>query len=82
MTGRRELDCDEVVELVTDYLDGALEGDLTTAFQEHLAACEGCDVYLAQIRETIAALGAVAADDLPEQTRAGLLKAFRTLNTR
>ena len=82
MTEARELDCNEVVELVTDYLDGSLDAEALAAFEAHLAECDGCDTYLDQIRQTIAVAGSVTAETLPEQTQAGLLKAFRTLNSR
>jgi anti-sigma factor RsiW len=78
----QELDCDQVVELVTEYLDGCLDAGILAAFEAHLVECDDCDVYLDQIRRTIAITGSVSADVLPEQTRAGLLKAFRTLNSR
>ena len=82
MTEQRELDCNQVVELVTHYLDGSMDADTRVAFEAHLVECDGCDLYLDQIRQTIAVGGSVAADTLPEQTRAGLLTAFRTLNSR
>ena len=82
MTEQRELDCNQVVELVTAYLDGSLDADALAAFEAHLVECDGCELYLDQIRQTIAVTGTVVADTLPEQTRAGLLEAFRTLNSR
>lgn len=82
MTEQRGLDCNQVVELVTAYLDGSLDADARAGFEAHLVECDGCDLYLDQIRQTIAVAGTVVADTLPEQTRAGLLRAFRTLNTR
>ncbi len=54
MTG---LDCDELVELVTSYLEGRLDRDTERRFNEHLAACDGCDRYLDQFRQTISVLG-------------------------
>jgi predicted anti-sigma-YlaC factor YlaD len=82
MTEQRELDCNQVVELVTEYLDGSMDADVLAAFEAHLVECDGCDLYLDQIRQTIAVAGTVAADTLPEQTVDGLLRAFRTLNSR
>jgi anti-sigma factor RsiW len=74
----RELNCNEIVEMVTDYLDGALDAPTTSALEEHLLACPGCEVYVEQIRQTIAELGRVSSPDLSADTRAALLEAFRT----
>lgn len=69
--------CDEFVELVTAYLDGALDAGTQRRFVEHLAGCDGCDRYLEQIRRTIAALGHLPAAGLAPQARDRLLHAFR-----
>ena len=71
------LSCQELVELVTDYLEGAL--DVTTArrFEEHLDLCPGCRTYLDQVRETVARLGEMPAESLTPEARATLLAAFR-----
>jgi anti-sigma factor RsiW len=78
MSAAPGLDCDQVVELVTDYLEGALDAGLARRVEQHLAGCDGCDLYLEQLRVTVRALGAVTADDLAPQARDGLLDAFRT----
>ena len=70
------LSCQELVELVTDYLEGALEpGDLRR-FEEHIAGCGGCTRYLAQLRETIRLTGAITTDDLSPEAERTLLAAF------
>ncbi len=69
--------CREFVELVTAYLEGALEPETARRFEKHLATCTGCDRYLDQIRATIAALGYLPADTLNPQARDRLLAAFR-----
>jgi hypothetical protein len=51
-----ELACQELVELVTDYLDGVLPPDLKAAVQQHLDGCDGCTEYVRQIGLTIRAL--------------------------
>jgi predicted anti-sigma-YlaC factor YlaD len=51
--------CQELVELVTDYLEGALSREDTERFEEHVAACPGCETYLDQVRTTIAVTRAV-----------------------
>jgi anti-sigma factor RsiW len=50
--------CQELVELVTDYLEGALSPDDAARFEAHVAACVGCEIYVAQIRMTIAVMRA------------------------
>ena len=71
-----DLSCQELVELVTDYLEGALPRAEVARFEAHLAECPGCEVHLEQIRTTIAV--SRASGDLvarPEMT--SLLDAFR-----
>lgn len=72
-----DLTCQEFVELVTDYLEGALTQDVRRRFEEHLAVCPGCVTYLDQIRETASLLGEVSVDDITGEMRATLLSAFR-----
>jgi anti-sigma factor (TIGR02949 family) len=74
---RRNLDCDEIVELVTAYLDGALKRRERKAFERHLTKCDGCTNYVEQIRLTIETVGRVTADDLPPELRENLVAAFR-----
>jgi anti-sigma factor RsiW len=71
------LNCDEFVELVTAYLEGALDPETERRFVEHLAECDGCDRYLAQIRATMDALGELPAESLSTDARDRLLTAFR-----
>jgi anti-sigma factor (TIGR02949 family) len=73
----QELDCREVVEVVTDYLEGAMAPDERRQFDQHLAACEGCQDYLEQMRTVIRVVGRPAVDAVPAGTMAGLLRAFR-----
>ena len=54
----REMPCQELVELVTAYLEGYLAPAERTRFEEHLATCSGCRTYLQQMRMTLRALGA------------------------
>lgn len=72
-----ELSCAEMVELVTAYLDGAMDEPTRHRFEQHLLTCEGCDRYLDQIRLTIDELGRLTPDQLPDTTRDALLAAFR-----
>lgn len=73
----RELACQEVVELVTAYLEDALSAEDRERFEEHLVFCDGCQNYLAQTREAIVATGRVQVGALPTALEAQLLEAFR-----
>lgn len=70
------MDCDELVELVTAYLDGALEPPARERFEAHLSDCDGCANYLKQFRSTIGALEGVR-ETLDDGLRARLIDAFR-----
>jgi anti-sigma factor RsiW len=74
-----EQDCNELVEQVTAFLDGALEPAAERAFVDHLAICDGCTEYLDQFRRTIANLGELPPDRLPDEARDSLMSAFRDL---
>jgi anti-sigma factor RsiW len=73
----RALACHEVVSLVTDYLEDALPPEERRRVEEHLAGCEGCTRYLAQMRETIRLTGMLTEEQIPEEQKAELLDAFR-----
>ena len=72
-----ELSCRELVELVTDYLEGALPDGLRDRFDEHIAHCAGCQAYLRQMRATIRATGTLAPESLSPEAESALLDAFR-----
>ena len=73
-----DLNCDELVELVTGYLDGALDDETERRVADHLAGCDGCTTYVDQVRQTITTLGSSAADvELTDEARNALLAAFR-----
>jgi anti-sigma factor RsiW len=71
------LTCQEVVELVTEYLEGALSDEQLSLFEQHLNFCDGCVWYVDQLRMTIATVGQIGEGDLPTETRERLLTAFR-----
>jgi anti-sigma factor RsiW len=73
----REITCREIVELVTAYLEGALSERDRARFEAHVAGCDGCDNYLAQMRETIRITGTLTEDQVPEPMRVALLSAFQ-----
>jgi len=72
-----ELSCQELVELVTDYLEGALPAELHDRFERHIAHCSGCQAYLEQMRATIRATGTVTLDSVTPEAESVLLDAFR-----
>ena len=72
-----QLSCQELVELVTDYLDDALPTAERVRFDAHIAGCDGCTGYLEQIRLTIASTGRLAREQLAPEAEAALLEAFR-----
>lgn len=59
--GDRELTCREMVELVSDHLEGALTLAERALFERHLADCPHCVAYLEQIRATIRAMRGLRA---------------------
>ena len=71
-----DLSCQELVELVTDYLEGALSRQDVARFDAHVAACPGCETYLAQVSATIA-LARAGGEDVEPDEMAPLLDAFR-----
>jgi hypothetical protein len=72
-----DLDCIEVVELVTDFLEDALSDDVRTRVEMHLVMCRGCDLYFAQARGTIDAVSALSANGGDPEGMRELLEAFR-----
>ena len=78
MFRRRRLSCQQMVELVTEYLDGVMEPRQRAHFEEHLAGCGGCTAYLAQFRTMMALVGRLDVDDVPAPVMDELLSAFRT----
>lgn len=69
--------CQEVTELVTEYVEGTLGAHETALFEQHLNFCDGCDWYVDQMRTTIATVGRIEEADVPADVRDRLLAAFR-----
>ena len=74
---RRDVVCQQAVELVTDYLDGALARRDRRRFESHLRACPNCSAYLEQIRITIELTGSIQPEDLTPQAREDLTELYR-----
>jgi anti-sigma factor RsiW len=69
--------CRQAVELMSDYLDGVLDGRDRARLEAHLAGCAHCGEYLAQLRVSMAALGRVEPDDLPAEALDELVALYR-----
>ena len=80
MSNRRveALSCQELVELVTAYLEGALAAEDSARFEEHIGGCDGCDVYVDQMRTTIRLAGKLTPEAVPPEAERALLSAFRS----
>jgi anti-sigma factor RsiW len=75
---RRELACIEVVELVTDYLEGAMPARKRRLVEQHLTGCDGCEAYIEQMRRTIEVSGRLRAEDIPPELEERLFVAFES----
>jgi len=73
---RRDLVCWDAVALMTDYLEGSLSSRRRARLERHLAACDGCEEYLRQMRVTIEVLGRVEPEDLEPEAREVLVELF------
>ena len=71
-----ELTCKELVEVVTDYLEGGMPVDQRLLFEEHLAFCSWCQTYVEQMRETIRVTGTLKEEDIGPEARDALLDVF------
>ena len=83
MNGRKDrmLTCQEMVELVTDYLEDRMDGEARARFEEHIAECDACTLYIEQMRMTIVALGHIPAESISADAEEELLAAFRNWRT-
>jgi anti-sigma factor RsiW len=77
--GRRPSDvvCQQAVEMVTDYIENALPGDDRQRYERHLADCQHCTEYLAQVRETIRLAGKLTPSDMSPEMRDAFADVFR-----
>jgi anti-sigma factor RsiW len=77
VSARPGLSCRELVELVTDYLEGALSPSDLERFEQHIGGCDACTAYVEQMRLTITALGHLPPESLSPEAKAEMLAAFR-----
>jgi anti-sigma factor RsiW len=75
--GLAHLNCRELVELVTAYLEGDLSSGERKRFEAHLSGCDGCTLYVEQMRRTIELTGSLRVDDVSPEAEEALLRAFR-----
>jgi anti-sigma factor RsiW len=76
-TPNDDLPCQELVELVTDYLEGRLSARERLRFERHLPICSGCRAYVEQMRQTLRALGVLPEESIEPTAKQRLLEAFR-----
>ena len=74
----REIQCREIVELITSYLEGVLDEARADQVEQHLLTCPGCIAYLEQMRTTIRITGTLTEADVPGAVMDDLLAAFRS----
>ena len=72
-----DLTCADLVELVTEYQEGALSPPDRQRFEEHVVFCEGCASFLDQMRSTLTVLGRITEEDFAPETMDELLRAFQ-----
>jgi anti-sigma factor RsiW len=73
----QDITCKQVVEIITDYLEGSLNPEDRKRFEDHLQDCSGCRTYLEQMRQTILALGRLPELYISLEAQGTLLRAFR-----
>lgn len=69
--------CQEVVEIISDYLEGMMAPPERERCEMHLTVCAACRIYLEQLRETISLTGRLSEESVPDDTREALMAAFR-----
>jgi anti-sigma factor RsiW len=72
-----EISCQELGELVTDYLEGGMPAELRVRFERHIESCSGCRTHLEQMHATIRLTGSLAPESLTPEAERTLLAAFR-----
>jgi anti-sigma factor RsiW len=77
VTTNRSLTCQELTEVLTDYLEGVMSPEDVARFEAHLALCDGCVTYVEQMRQTIRTVHALRPTDVEATVPDDLLAAFR-----
>jgi anti-sigma factor RsiW len=79
MSPSAPIPCRQVVELVTEYVEGTLDAPRRVAFEAHVGGCEWCGAYVEQMRVTLRVVGHLEPEDLDPAFERGLLETFREL---
>ena len=79
---REAMECRAAVDLMTEYLEAALEDRLRRRFEGHLASCPACTAYLGQMRATIAVLGRLDIEQFDDALRAELVSTYRAFHAK
>ena len=77
MSTELKLSCKELVELVTEYFEEKLPAAERRRFEAHLSTCQGCQIYLEQMRQTLGLLGTLSEDSISPEAERELLQVFR-----
>lgn len=77
MAAQEYMSCKELIELVTDYLEGVMPPRDRIRFENHLKECPGCETYLDQMRHIVRTLGKLNEDSVPSSAKETLLETFR-----
>jgi anti-sigma factor RsiW len=72
-----DLTCQELVELVTEYVEGGLLPEDRDRFEQHVILCDGCAFYLEQMRTTISVAGSLTEESITAEAQENLLRIFR-----
>jgi anti-sigma factor RsiW len=76
------LSCQELIELVTDYVEGTMSPADRARFERHVDGCADCHTYVDQMRRTIQIVGALVEEDIPDDAKRQLLHVFRAWKQR
>ncbi len=76
-TNLNELTCKELVEVVTDYFEGALSSADRERFEQHVSKCDWCKIYLEQMQATIRTVRSLTEETINPRAKEELLEAFR-----
>ena len=80
---RTDIACRDVVELITDFLEGALSVQKRVELEQHLVICRGCADHLNQVQATRRVLSQLdTGDEITPETRDQLLDTFRQWRSR
>jgi anti-sigma factor RsiW len=77
VSSERTITCQELTEVLTDYLEGVMPAEDRARFEAHVAICDGCATYVEQMRQVIATVHELRPDEVEATAPDDLLAAFR-----